>query len=45
MNSGLGSEGNYIVTSHRHPNFSGVPPGAAGPQGACSGKLKIITTV
>ena len=30
MNSGLGSEGNHIVTSHRHPNFPGVPPGAAG---------------
>ena len=30
MNSGLGSEGNHIVTSHRHPNFPGVPPGTAG---------------
>ena len=30
MNSGLGSEGNHIVTSHHHPNFPGVPPGAAG---------------
>ena len=29
MNSGLGSEGNHIVTSHHHPNFPGVPPGAA----------------
>ena len=30
MNSGLASEGNHIVTSHHHPNFPGVPPGAAG---------------
>ena len=30
MNSGLGSEGNHIVTSYHHPNFPGVPPGAAG---------------
>ena len=30
MNSGLGSEGNHIATSHHHPNFPGVPPGAAG---------------
>ena len=30
MNSGLGSEGNHILTSHHHPNFPGVPPGAAG---------------
>ena len=28
--SGLGSEGNHFVISHRHPNFPGVPPGAAG---------------
>ena len=30
MNSGLGSEGNHIVTSHLHPNFPGVPPGLLG---------------
>ena len=30
MNSGLGSEGNHIATSHHHPNFPGVPPGAVG---------------
>ena len=44
MNSGLGSEGNHIVTSHLHPNFPVVPPGLLG-GGACSGKLKIITNV
>ena len=43
MNSGLGSEGNHIVTSHHHPNFPGVPP--AGLLGGCSGKLKIIANV
>ena len=30
MNSGLGSEGNHFVISHRQPNFPGVPRGAAG---------------
>ena len=30
MNSGLGSEGNHIVTSHHHPYFPRVPPGTAG---------------
>ena len=30
MISGLGSEGDHMVTSHHHPNFPGVPPGAVG---------------
>ena len=42
MNSGLGSEGNHIVTSHHHRIFQEYLPGLLG---GCSGKLKIITNV
>ena len=39
MNSGLGSEGNHMVTSHHHPILRDLPGLLAG----CSGKLKIVT--
>ena len=41
MNSGLGNEGNHVVTSHHHPILRDLPGLLAG----CSGKLKIVTNV
>ena len=42
MNSGLGSEGNHIVTSHHHRIFQEYLPRLLG---GCSGKRKIIPNV
>ena len=41
MNSGLGNEGNHVVTSHHHPILRDLLGLLAG----CSGKLKIVTNV